>query len=110
MNKEYNQRIEKVVAYIDKNISKPINLDTLAGVSNFSKYHFSRIFTGVMGISPIKYLNQKTLAKKHYIIYANQTKQYSTYPTNVVMNPYQVLMHLSKSIIKKTPRDVRKKS
>lgn len=47
--KEYIFRINKVVDYIDNNIDKSLNLDTLAEVANFSPYHFHRIFTVFTG-------------------------------------------------------------
>lgn len=47
--KEYIFRINKVIDYIDKNIDKPLSLDVLAEVANFSPFHFHRIFTTFTG-------------------------------------------------------------
>lgn len=68
MKSDYSQRIEKVVRYIEENISEKINLDKLAEISNFSKYHFSRIFTSLMGASPIEFVTQKRLQKSIYYL------------------------------------------
>lgn len=47
--KEYIYRINKVVDYIDANLDKALNLDSLAEVANFSPFHFHRIFTVFTG-------------------------------------------------------------
>lgn len=43
--KEYIFRINKVIDYIDSNLDKTLNLETLAEIANFSPFHFHRIFT-----------------------------------------------------------------
>lgn len=63
MDNIYSQRIEKVVSYIKDNIDEKIDLEKLAELSNFSKYHFSRIFSSIMGVSPIEFVNQKRLQR-----------------------------------------------
>lgn len=67
----YIHSIENVKDYIDKNLSKKISLDELAWVSNFSKYHFSRIFTSVVGITPHAYIRDQRL--KRAIKYLTET-------------------------------------
>jgi AraC family transcriptional regulator len=45
---EYISRINRVVDYIEKNISKNLSLEELAREAYFSKYHFHRIFNIVI--------------------------------------------------------------
>lgn len=45
----YLSRINKVIDYINHNIDSELTLPVLAGVANFSPYHFHRIFKGMMG-------------------------------------------------------------
>ncbi|MCK5029357.1 MAG: AraC family transcriptional regulator [Bacteroidales bacterium] len=47
--KEYIFRINKVIDYIDSNLDKSLNLETLANVANFSPFHFHRIFATFTG-------------------------------------------------------------
>lgn len=47
--KEYIYRINKVIDYIDSNLDEKLNLEILAGVANFSPYHFHRIFSTFTG-------------------------------------------------------------
>jgi len=56
--KEYIDRINRVFDYIDLNIDKKINLDTLAEVACFSKYHFHRIFYSFTDESLYSYINR----------------------------------------------------
>ena len=40
----------------------------MAGVSNFSKYHFTRIFTSIVGVTPVAFVNQERLQKAVYFL------------------------------------------
>lgn len=60
---EYISRINRVTNYIDKNVNSPINLATLAGIANFSPFHFHRIFTILTGETPNAYLQRTRMEK-----------------------------------------------
>lgn len=57
----YLERIDKVIAYIQNNFHNKISLDEMAEVSHFSKFHFSRVFTSVIGTTPLVYLTSVRL-------------------------------------------------
>ncbi|MNB76888.1 Regulatory protein SoxS [compost metagenome] len=61
MNNDYKQRIGAVLQFIEEHIGEDIRLDTLAEVSNFSKYHFSRVFSAIIHKSPVNYLTERRL-------------------------------------------------
>lgn len=61
--REYRARINKVMDYIESNIDKPADLETLAGVANFSSYHFHRIFTVMTGETPNAFLSRVRIEK-----------------------------------------------
>ena len=46
---EYAQRINKVIEYINTNLDKEIDLQTLSEISHFSPFHFHRIFKAIVG-------------------------------------------------------------
>jgi AraC family transcriptional regulator len=48
MNKVYKARIDRVIQYIESNLSHSISLSEVAKISHFSDYHFHRIFTAIM--------------------------------------------------------------
>lgn len=57
----YVERMNRVQEYIDEHLSEKLNLDRLAEISHFSKYHFSRIFTSITGIPPMAYIMKRRL-------------------------------------------------
>lgn len=50
--------IAKAVAFIEKNYQRDITLEDMVAVSGLSKYHFTRLFSKVMRITPIRYLTK----------------------------------------------------
>lgn len=49
MRQEYVARINRVMDYIGANLNGDLCLEKLAGVANFSPYHFHRVFRGMTG-------------------------------------------------------------
>ncbi len=68
MNNEYKERMDSVIKYIVDNSNQKLTLDMLAGVSNFSKYHFTRVFTSIVGVTPVAFVNQERLQKAVYLL------------------------------------------
>lgn len=64
----YDNRIQKVLSYIRKNIYKAIDLDSLAEISCLSKDHFIRLFKKEVDITPLQYINQKKIEKAQLIL------------------------------------------
>ncbi|MCD7898542.1 MAG: AraC family transcriptional regulator [Bacteroides sp.] len=60
---EYHYRINRVMDYIDNHLEQPLDLNTIAGVANFSPFHFHRIFTFLMGETPIDYIQRLRIEK-----------------------------------------------
>ncbi|MBP1995408.1 AraC family transcriptional regulator [Paenibacillus eucommiae] len=61
--KEYVRRIHKVQDYIEANVCDSLSLDELAAIAGFSKYHFHRIFKGIVNESLLQYVNRVKLEK-----------------------------------------------
>jgi AraC family transcriptional regulator len=49
LRKEYTARVNRVIDYIEANISEELSLAELADVAHFSPFHFHRIFRGMVG-------------------------------------------------------------
>ena len=49
LRQEYISRINKVIDYIENNLDNELNLSMLAGIANFSRFHFHRIFSAMVG-------------------------------------------------------------
>lgn len=63
-----DNRIQKVLSYIRKNIYKPIDIDSLAEFSCLSKDHFIRLFKKEVNTTPLQYINQKKIEKAQLIL------------------------------------------
>jgi AraC family transcriptional regulator len=58
---EYTARFHRVLEHIDRHLDEPLELDTLAGVANFSSFHFHRLFTAWMGETLGEYMRRRRL-------------------------------------------------
>jgi len=61
MNKDYQLRIDRVIQYIEANLTNKISLAEVAKVSHFSTFHFHRIFTGIVGETVNDYIARRKL-------------------------------------------------
>lgn len=61
----YAARFDNVIRYIEANLDKPLDLDTLCQIASFSKYHFHRqcsVYFGMSVMSLVKLLRLKKAA------------------------------------------------
>ncbi|MDP4210585.1 MAG: AraC family transcriptional regulator [Bacteroidota bacterium] len=58
VQREYIARINKVLDYVENNLSQSFTLDELADVANFSKYHFHRIFMALTGETLFQFITR----------------------------------------------------
>ena len=56
---EYERRIHRVVAHIDRHLEEALDLDTLAAVAHFSSFHFHRLFRAWTGETLGDYLRRR---------------------------------------------------
>ena len=57
----YDPKIEKVLSYINENLTAPLSVETLAEQVYLSKYHFMRLFKAQTGSTVHSYVRQKRL-------------------------------------------------
>lgn len=60
---DYSQSIQKTITYIDANLCDELNLDELAKIAGFSKYHFLRIFKHQTGIRLFEHIRNRRMAQ-----------------------------------------------
>lgn len=58
---EYERRMHRVLAHIDRHLDAPLDLKTLAGVAHFSPFHFHRLFAASMGETLGDHLRRRRL-------------------------------------------------
>lgn len=56
---EYERRIHRVIAHIDRHLDESLDLDALAAVANFSSFHFHRLFLAWTGETLGDYLRRR---------------------------------------------------
>ncbi len=56
--REYHERILRVLIYIQQHLDEAVSLDELARVAYFSPYHFHRIFRGMVGESVMEHIRR----------------------------------------------------
>jgi AraC-like DNA-binding protein len=54
-------RLQKAKRVVDEDISRKININSLAREANLSAFHFSRLFKNAFGISPYQYILNRRL-------------------------------------------------
>jgi AraC-like DNA-binding protein len=54
-------RLQKARRIVDEDISRKININSLAREANLSAFHFSRLFKNAFGISPYQYVLNRRL-------------------------------------------------
>lgn len=65
---ELPQRLVWTLTYIDRNLSSPLSLDSLAGQACLSKFHFSRLFKQHIGLSPKQYCVCRRIEKARVLL------------------------------------------
>ena len=63
INGDKRQKLQPVLEYISQNISRPVTNDQLAAVAGMSTVYFRKLFTQVIGVSPIAYARQLRIEK-----------------------------------------------
>mgnify|MGYP000849107238 CR=1 FL=1 len=71
---EYKARINAVMDYIQNNLHKPLSLNELARVANFSPYHFHRIFSSIVGETLNSFIQRLRIEKAASMLKANPKK------------------------------------
>lgn len=70
----YVARFNRVADYIERNLATPLSLDQLAGVANFSKYHFHRLFQEHYGETLFQFVRRLRLERAASLLLANRSK------------------------------------
>ena len=65
---EKHLKIEKAIEYIRQNYNQSITNDELARISELSTVYFRKLFTSIVGVSPIAYARQVRIEKAKEIL------------------------------------------
>lgn len=70
MDKVALRAVERAIGTMKANLSEPLTIDDLARSALFSKFHFSRVFQRVTGVSPGRFLSAVRLAEAKRLLLA----------------------------------------
>lgn len=79
--KEYLEVIMSACNYINQHYQENLTLEEIAGISGFSKFHFTRIFKQYMNMTFYEYLNSKRVKRAEGLLYSTEMSI-----TDVAMN------------------------
>lgn len=69
-------RFENVLTYISEHLSEPVNLTKLARMANLSPTYFSNLFSQLMGISPLQYINKRRVEESQRLLLSTDDTLY----------------------------------
>jgi len=67
------ERINRTLSYIDDHLGDPLDLDALAGIACFSRFHFHRVFSQVAGVPPQEYVKRRRLEMAFHFLSNDST-------------------------------------
>ena len=75
--RQYEQRLNDVLDYVDRHYSRPLSLEQLAKIASFSPFHFHRIFKAYVGETPRAFIERLRLQKAVAMIERSPRKSIS---------------------------------
>ncbi len=60
---DYRESIQRAIDYIEDNLCFDLRTEELAAAAGYSKYHFIRIFTEAIGLTPADYIRKRRLSQ-----------------------------------------------
>jgi len=106
-SKRKNERLQRIVSYIDLNFTNHIRLEDVAGEDNLSLTHFSHMFSSYFGVTFQEYINLKRLENAIRLMKNSQKNLLEISYESGFSDP----KYMSKMFIKKfncTPKQYRK--
>lgn len=105
---EYIRRIHKVQDYIEHHIGHSLSIEELSNVAGFSKYHFSRIFQGILHEPLAHYVNRIRMEKTLFLLAHRTDKNMTDIAYELGFSDSAVFSRAFKKYYGVSPREYRK--
>lgn len=105
---EYIQRIHKVQDYMELHLGKFLSIEELSSVAGFSKYHFSRIFQGILQESLAHYVNRIRMEQALFLLAHRTDKNMTDIAYELGFSDSAVFSRTFKNYYGVSPREYRK--
>ncbi|SHH57172.1 AraC family transcriptional regulator [Clostridium grantii] len=67
-------KMNKIITYINENIKKDLTISELSGIANLHPNYFTKLFSDLFGMSPVKYINSERMTKaKQFLTCSNMS-------------------------------------
>ena len=70
------ERFDGVLEYIHENLNMPITIQQLAGIANLNSTYFSNLFSKLIGLSPIQYINKRRVEEAQKLLLSTDETLY----------------------------------
>ena len=98
-----NERMQKVLSYINNHICNDIDIDELAEVACVTKPYLIRLFKQDLGSSPLKYINQKKVERAQLLLITEEMPV-KDIAYELGFNDYSYFIRMFKKTTGKTPQ------
>lgn len=105
---EYIRRIHKVQDYIEDHLGQSLSIEELAGAARFSKYHFSRIFQGMLHEPLAHYVNRIRMERALFLLAHRADKNMTDITYELGLSDSAVFSRAFKNYYGVSPREYRK--
>ncbi|HEX3077804.1 MAG TPA: AraC family transcriptional regulator, partial [Lachnospiraceae bacterium] len=105
---EYLRRIHKVQDYIENHIGQSLSIEELSNAAGFSKYHFSRIFQGILHEPLAHYVNRIRMEKALFLLAHRTDKNMTDIAYELGLSDSAVFSRAFKNYYGVSPREYRK--
>ncbi|MDQ8011602.1 MAG: AraC family transcriptional regulator [Flavobacterium nitrogenifigens] len=106
--KEYYFRINKSIDYIKENLHEELSLEQLAVLSNFSKFHFHRIFKSVTGRTINDFIKNAKIERALFFLMNNPSKTISEIASDCGFLSISSFSRAFREVKQQTPSEWRK--
>lgn len=105
---EYIRRIHKVQDYIEQHLEQSLSIEELADTAGFSKYHFSRIFQGMLHEPLAHYVNRIRMERALFLLAHRADKNMTDIAYELGISDSAVFSRAFKNYYGVSPREYRK--
>lgn len=105
---EYIRRIHKVQDYIELNLGRSLSIEELSNAAGFSKYHFSRIFQGILHEPLAHYVNRIRMERALFLLAHRADKNMTDIAYELGFTDSAVFSRAFKNYHSISPREYRK--
>jgi AraC family transcriptional regulator len=104
---EYIRRIHKVQDYIQQHLAQSLSIEELSDAAGFSKYHFSRIFQGMLHESLAHYVNRIRMENALFLLAHRADKNITDIAYELGLSDSAVFSRTFKNFYGVSPRQYR---